>query len=70
VSLIGDALERVLAAFDKLKIRYAAGGSVASSLRGNYRQTNDVDFLVEMRPDQVGELSGCSGPGFTWILRC
>ena len=62
--MVGDALQRVLAAFDKLELRYAAGGSVASSLRGNYRQTNDVDFLVEMRPDQVVEFVRLLGPEF------
>lgn len=55
MSLVGDALQQEPAALDRLEIRYAIGGSVASSLRGNYRQTNDVDFLVEMSADHVGE---------------
>ena len=64
MSLIGDALQRVLSAFDQLEVRYAVGGSVASSLRGNYRQTNDVDLVVEMRSDQVNEFVRLLGPDF------
>ena len=55
MSTVAGAMQSLLAAFDKLEIRYAVGGSVASSLRGNYRMTNDVDFLVEMGSGQIEE---------------
>ena len=61
---IAWALQTVIAAFDKLEIRYAVGGSVASSLRGNYRFTNNVDFLVELRADQIEGLVKLLGPEF------
>jgi hypothetical protein len=61
---VAAALRLVLAAFDRLEIRYAVGGSVASSLRGNYRMTNDVDFVVEMNGKQIEEFVGLLGPGF------
>lgn len=54
----------MLAALDRLEIRYAVGGSMASSLRGNYRQTNDIDILVEMPLVQVGEFAAQLGPDF------
>lgn len=59
-----EGLQRVLAAFDRLEIRYAVGGSMASSLRGNYRQTNDIDILVEMAPGQVEEFTALLGPDY------
>ena len=62
---IAWALQTVIAVFDKLEIRYAVGGSVvASSLRRNYRFTNNVDFLVELRADQIEGLVKLLGPEF------
>ena len=61
---IAWALQTVIAAFDKLEIRYAVRGSVANSLRGNYRFTNNVDFLVELRADQIEGLVKLLDPEF------
>ncbi|MFN7924184.1 MAG: hypothetical protein U0Q16_29045 [Bryobacteraceae bacterium] len=61
---VADAFQQVLAALDTLEIRYAVGGSVASSIRGNYRYTNDIDILVEMVADQVGDFVARLGPDF------
>ena len=61
---IVQAFGQVLAAFDALEVPYAVGGSVASSLYGNYRMTNDVDILVDMRPGQVREFVERLGPDF------
>ena len=61
---MAEALRTVIAAFDQLEIRYAAGGSVASSLYGNYRLTNDVDFLVEIAGDQIDEFVRLLGSEF------
>lgn len=47
-SSIAAAFHGVLAALDKLEIRYAVGGSIASSIYGNYRFTNDADILVDL----------------------
>ena len=50
--MILDDLFRVLLhvsrAFDGLSLRYAVGGSVASTQHGEPRLTNDVDILVEL----------------------
>jgi len=46
-----DALRvagRVCAALDALGLRYAVGGSIASSIGGEPRATNDVDVLVAL----------------------
>jgi hypothetical protein len=54
-----DILEvtfRVVAAFEKLKIRYYIGGSLASSAFGVARSTLDVDIVAEMKPDQARAL--------------
>ena len=61
---IAWALQAVIAAFDKLEIRYAVGGSVASSLHGHYRFTNNVDFLVELRANHIEEFVKLLGPEF------
>lgn len=52
-----DAVERVLAILDRLEIPYLIGGSVASSVFGMSRPTMDVDFVVDLRPDQVDEFA-------------
>ncbi len=44
------------AVLEKLGIDYLVGGSVASSLYGIPRATQDVDMLVRMAPSHVGPL--------------
>lgn len=48
--LVVAALVRV---FDTLQIRYLVGGSVASSLYGIPRATQNVDLVAELRPAHV-----------------
>lgn len=43
-------LKYVLSVFDDLNIRYAIGGSLASSVHGYARQTQDADITVEPFP--------------------
>ena len=38
----------IIATLETLNIRYAIGGSVASSTYGAYRSTNDIDISIEM----------------------
>lgn len=62
-----DALDialRVAHAFERLGVGYFLGGSMASSLQGEPRATNDVDFVVELREDQVEHLSALLGSDF------
>lgn len=39
---------RIAQEFERLRIRYLVGGSLASSLHGIPRATNDVDMVAEM----------------------
>lgn len=43
---------------DRVGIPYAIVGSVASSIYGEPRATNDVDMLIMIRPEDVGRLVG------------
>ncbi len=42
--------------FEKLKINYYIGGSVASSLQGEVRFTEDLDLVINLNLDQVETL--------------
>lgn len=59
-----SAFADVLAALDKLEIRYAVGGSVSSSMHGIARFTRDVDILVDMGTAQVNDFLDALGGGF------
>lgn len=48
--LVVSVLARV---FDELGIRYLVGGSLASSVYGIPRATQDVDLVADLRPDSV-----------------
>lgn len=50
---MADAVAPVIAAFERLGVRYYFGGSVASSTFGISRSTNDVDFVAEFRLEHV-----------------
>jgi hypothetical protein len=43
---LSETLSLITAAFDRLNIRYAVGGSMASSVRGVWRSTLDVDLVA------------------------
>jgi hypothetical protein len=42
--------------FGDLGIEYLIGGSVASSLYGEFRHTNDIDFVADVREEHVQAL--------------
>jgi hypothetical protein len=48
---------RLARTFDELAIRYLVGGSLASSIYGTPRATQDVDLLAEIEPAHVGPLT-------------
>jgi hypothetical protein len=52
-----EVTSKVIAAFEKLKIRYYIGGSLASSAFGVARSTLDVDIVAEMNPDQAAGMT-------------
>lgn len=52
-----EALTPLLEAFDQLGIMYYIGGSVSSSLHGMARQSQDVDVIADIQPNQVRPLA-------------
>jgi hypothetical protein len=60
-----DVALKVARALESLGVRYLVGGSVASSLRGEPRATNDIDLLVELTEAQVPQLAAALGPDFS-----
>jgi hypothetical protein len=51
-----EALTPLVDAFDRLGITYYIWGSVSSSLHGLARQSQDVDVIADVRPDEVHAL--------------
>lgn len=49
-------IRRLISAFDELNIPYLIGGSMASSVHGFLRSTNDVDFVVRLSTEQIPPL--------------
>lgn len=47
---------KLTVALDALRVPYAVGGSLASSLHGVPRATNDVDVIVDLRSAHVSRL--------------
>ena len=56
--LVGRALEAA-------GVRYFLGGSLASSMQGEPRSTNDIDLVIDMREAQVAALVSALGPDFS-----
>jgi hypothetical protein len=62
-----DALRATLAvvrALESLGVDYVIGGSLASSLHGIPRSTQDADLLVDLSPDRIEQLLRALGPAF------
>ena len=59
-----DVALRVGAALEAIGCEYFVGGSVASSLHGEPRATNDIDFVVAMRPQRVQAFAEMLGSDF------
>jgi hypothetical protein len=55
---------RVARAMDAVGARYMLVGSVASSLHGDPRSTNDIDFVTGLTAAQVGPFSAVLGDEF------
>src|SRR5436190_21349836 len=55
-------LPLAVAAFRKLGIPYAVGGSTASSLHGERRSTEDADITAEPFPGREAEFAALFGP--------
>jgi hypothetical protein len=59
-----DVAWRVAEALEKVGARYFVGGSLASSIDGEPRATNDVDFVIDMAVGKVREFVDLLGPDF------
>ena len=55
----------VARAIESLGLPYFVGGSLASSLDGEPRATNDIDVGVQATPAEVSSLAGALGPEFS-----
>ena len=53
---LARTFELLAAALDRLAVPYAVVGSVASSARGSYRATEDIDLLARISPQQSAQL--------------
>jgi hypothetical protein len=53
---LSTALREITASLKSSGIRYAIGGSLASSARSIWRSTADVDLIAAIRPDEVEAL--------------
>jgi len=59
-----DLALAVAAAFDRSGVPYFLGGSLASSLQGEPRATNDIDFVIEIDEARIARLSAELGTDF------
>lgn len=59
-----DVAWRVARALEECEVDYYIGGSVASSLQSMARSTNDIDFVVDLKPTQVAAFTAALGPEF------
>lgn len=60
----------VASVFNRLHLRYAVGGAVASAILGEPRATHDLDVLAEIAlPDVPALLNGLEADGFFDELR-
>jgi hypothetical protein len=61
--ILGVAL-RVAAGLERAQARYALVGSLASSLQGDPRSTNDIDFVSTLSAEQIPEFVAALGEEF------
>jgi len=54
----------VCAALEELGVEHVIGGSVASSMHGRPRSTQDVDLVADLRPEHAGRLAKALGESF------
>jgi hypothetical protein len=59
-----DVALRVAEALESVGARYFVGGSLASSLDGQPRATNDIDLVIDIPLGKLGALIAALGPDF------
>ena len=60
----GAAIRRVVDAFEQMKVSWFLTGSIASSLHGLPRSTNDLDIVMALSPSAVENLVERLGDGY------
>jgi hypothetical protein len=55
---VSDAFELLRSALERAGVRYAVGGSWASTAFGEPRFTNDIDILAEFTPESLNRFLG------------
>jgi len=61
---IVDIALRVARALESVGARYFVGGSLASSLDGQPRATNDIDVVIDLPLGKIGAFASALGPDF------
>lgn len=61
---VEEVAAAVARALEQVGVEYALGGSVATSLQGEPRSTNDIDFAVRLSAPQAAPLVAALGPDF------
>jgi hypothetical protein len=61
---VNEALAALLRVLDELDIKYFAVGSVASSIHGLPRYTQDVDLVVQLGQEHVERIFSLTSPEF------
>ncbi len=64
MSSLREAAVTFFQTLDRLGIIYAVGGSLASSLHGVARATQDIDVVIDLQADQIRVLYQALGPQF------
>lgn len=59
-----DLLKRVIDALDAVGIEYMVAGSIASSLHGHPRATNDLDIVVSPSEEQLARFAASLGQDY------
>ena len=61
---LADAFRVVRSAWDQAGVTYAIGGSWASTVHGEPRHTNDIDFVTNLDGRRLRAFLRALGPGF------
>jgi hypothetical protein len=67
MTVSADALDvalRVATALEQVGAGYFVGGSFASSLDGEPRATNDIDFVIDLKLGKIADFVAALGPDF------
>lgn len=61
---IETAFAPVADVLTRLGVEYAIGGSVATLIHGEFRATNDIDVVADLRPDHAAALALALGDAY------